>query len=140
MRVQILRQGAKLSPPRYKGGVGYDLHAWLDGEIVLQPSSRILVCTGVAIGLPDGHEGQIRPRSSLSQMGLVAELGTIDARYVGELKVVLHNRSSDAHEVCPGMRIAQLVVSPVKTPELEYVEELGGTERGGGGFGSSGRF
>lgn len=138
LKVKRVRPGAQLSPPRYPGDVGYDLHACLDGDVMLPAWGWILICTGVSVQLPDGYEGQVRPRSGLSQLGLVATLGTIDTHYRGEIKVVLRNLSGDAHELVPGMRVAQLVISPVRVPRVEYVEELGVSERGGKGFGSSG--
>ena len=136
--VKKLHPDAVLYPPRHAGDVGYDLAARLDESLIIQPGELRVIPTGIAVQIPEWHEGQVRPRSSMMREGLTAELGTIDAGYRGEVKVVLHNRGT-VKVVAPDMRIAQLVISPVVTPEIVEVEELGETSRGGGGFGSTGK-
>jgi dUTP pyrophosphatase len=146
LRVQLLRpELARL--PRYAsaGAAGLDLHAALDAPLQMLPGARAAVPTGLCIALPPGHEGQVRPRSGLAIAHGVTVLnapGTIDEDYRGEVKVLLVNLGSEPYEIAPGDRIAQLVVAPVTRVEVEQVEDdraLGATERGTGGFGSSGR-
>jgi len=135
------------------GDSGLDLHALLpDGPAYLQPGSRRLIRTGIAIELPEPHpillghgaalsgfEGQVRPRSGLAdKVGIQACLGTIDNGYRGEIMVNLFNLSFDSCKVNHGDRIAQLVICPVVYPTLVEVEELTPTERGEAGFGSTG--
>ena len=138
LRVKLLRPGAKFDAPRKPGDVGYDLSACIDGDVLIQAGETKVIGTGVAIRLPPGHEGQVRPRSGLARDGIVAELGTIDGDYVGEIGVILHNRSGSAYVVEHGHRIAQLVIAPVALPAVHFVGELGATVRGESGFGSSG--
>jgi dUTP pyrophosphatase len=119
---------------------GLDLRANIDRPVIILPHQVVLIPTGVAVELPEGYEGQIRPRSGLSKQGVLAAYGTIDSGYRGEIGVVLVNMSDlRPYKIEPYERIAQLVVAPVHIPEIEFVEELGGTERGAGGFGSTGR-
>jgi dUTP pyrophosphatase len=118
-----------------------DLAAALDGELVIEPGQRVAVSTGLAVAIPDGYEGQVRPRSGLAlRHGItVANApGTIDADYRGVLKVILVNIGSAAKTIAPGDRIAQLVVAPIVRAEVEEVASLPDTERGSGGFGSTG--
>ena len=127
--------------PRYMsdGAAGLDLAA--AEAVTLLPGRRALVATGLAVAVPAGFEGQVRPRSGLAARHGVTCLnspGTIDADFRGELKVVLVNHGDEPFAVTPGMRIAQLVVAPVVRAETVEVEELPPTERGGGGFGSTG--
>lgn len=123
---------------------GADLCAALsDGEsLVLAPGRRALVPCGFAMALPPGYEAQVRPRSGLAARHGVTVLnspGTIDADYRGEVKVILINLGEDDFVITRGERIAQLVVAPVTQPAFELVEELDETQRGTGGFGSTGR-
>jgi dUTP pyrophosphatase len=109
--------------------------------LIIPPGGRALVPTGFAIALPPGHEGQVRPRSGLAVKHGVTVLnapGTIDADYRGEMKVALINHGDAPFAVTRGMRIAQLVVAPVTAVALVEVAELDATERGDGGFGSTG--
>jgi len=138
-------RGLPLPVPATGGSVGLDLRAALEpGRVVtLGPGERVLVPTGLAVAIPVGFEGQIRPRSGLAfRHGLtVANApGTIDADYRGELKVALVNHGRDAFEIKRGHRVAQLVVCPVAQAVLCPVESLplSPTARGGGGFGSTG--
>ena len=145
VRVQRLPHGDGLPLPRYEtaGAAGLDLLAANpdDGAIVLQPLARALVPTGIALELPDAFEAQVRPRSGLAARHGVTVLnapGTVDADYRGEVQVLLVNFGAEPFAVTRGMRIAQLVIAPVTRVTLAEVERLGGTERAGGGFGSTG--
>ena len=122
---------------------GADLRAALkDGEtMTLEPGARALVLTGLAMALPSGYEAQIRPRSGLAYKHGVTVLntpGTIDADYRGEVKVLLINHGDKAFEINRGERIAQMVIAPITQPAFKVVDELSDTERGAGGFGSTG--
>ncbi|HLL54769.1 MAG TPA: dUTP diphosphatase [Myxococcaceae bacterium] len=121
---------------------GMDLRADLDGEVTLGPLERRAIPTGLALEIPPGYEGQVRPRSGLAlKHGLTClnTPGTIDADYRGEVQVVLVNLSNEAFTVRRGDRIAQLVVAEVRRAQLTEVAELAGSPRGEGGFGSTGR-
>ncbi len=141
--VQILPHGAGLELPAAAtaDAAGMDLRAAVDGPLVLQPLDRALVPTGLRMAIPQGYEGQVRPRSGLAwKHGLtVANApGTIDADYRGEVKVILVNLGREAFTVERGMRVAQLVIAPVTLAVLEPVPDLDTTDRSGGGFGSTG--
>src|SRR5262245_2334684 len=145
LRVARLRADAVL--PRYAtdGAAGLDLSAALDEPLVLAPGGRARVPTGLVIALPNGHEGQVRPRSGLAfKHGLTVlnAPGTIDEDYRGELAVLLVNLGAEPATIEPGDRIAQLVVAPVTRVQValrKSVRELGETERSEGGFGSTGK-
>ena len=129
--------------PGYKTGMaaGMDLSAHLGHALTLEPLERQLIPTGLRIALPEGLEGQIRPRSGLAYKKGLTVLnapGTIDADYRGEIKVLLVNFSKDPVTVEPGERIAQLVVARHERIEWEPWESLDETTRGTGGFGSTG--
>lgn len=120
---------------------GFDLSSAYPEEIVILPGERRLIGTGIALALPAGIEAQVRSRSGLAaKFGVIVlnSPGTIDADYRGEIKVILANLSSEPFSVSFGMRIAQLVISPVLLPELQVVFSLDTSERGDGGFGSTG--
>ena len=143
-RVLITRlpHGLDLPLPAYAtpGAAGMDLRA--AESLMLKPGARALVATGVAIALPEKHEAQIRPRSGLAVKHGVTVLnspGTIDWDYRGEIKVPLINHGSDDFEISRGDRIAQMVIARVEIAILEDVPNLDETQRGAGGFGSSGR-
>jgi dUTP pyrophosphatase len=144
-RLRVRRVGTRGPPlelPRYETGAAAGLDLRADEPFSLAPGERRLVPTGLAIELPPGHEGQVRPRSGLAVrhgIGLLNSPGTIDADYRGEVGVVLVNLGQAPVAFARGDRIAQLVVAPVARVEVELVEELGDTGRGGGGFGSTGR-
>ena len=124
------------------GSSGYDLHAAVEGDVVIDPGGRALIPTGFSIAVPDGFEAQIRPRSGLAlRHGIVLPNapGTIDSDYRGELKVILLNAGSEAISVRRGDRIAQLVIAPVVAADWREVEDLEATDRGAGGFGHTGR-
>jgi dUTP pyrophosphatase len=144
LRVYKMRADAVV--PRYKtsGAAGMDLAACLDTPLTLAPGRTARVPTGLQIALPAGHEGQVRPRSGLAARHGVTVLnapGTIDEDYRGEVQVLLVNHGDEAFTIQSGDRIAQLIVAPVTQVEIDSVEHeaaLGGTERGEGGFGSTG--
>lgn len=121
---------------------GMDLRACTEAPLVLEPLQRVLVPTGLSIALPAGYEAQVRPRSGLAAKHGITVLnapGTIDADYRGEIKVILVNLSREPFEICPGERIAQLVIAAHVQAEWEEVSVLDETERGAGGFGSTGK-
>jgi dUTP pyrophosphatase len=145
VRITRLPHGADLPLPSYQSAhaAGLDLIAAVpqDAPLTLAPGARALIPTGIAIALPDGHEGQVRPRSGLAAKHGLTVLnapGTIDADYRGELQVLLINLGSEAVDITRGMRIAQLVVAPVARAQLRELPALDQTERGKGGFGSTG--
>ena len=135
-------RGTPLDLPRYEtaGAAGLDLRA--DEPFSLAPGERRLVPTGLALEIPAGYEGQVRPRSGLAVrhgIALVNAPGTIDSDYRGEVQVVLVNLGQAPVAFDRGDRIAQLVVAPVTRVTLEVVDDLSSTDRGAGGFGSTGR-
>ena len=144
LRFTRLRPDA--ASPRYAsdGAAGLDLAAALDAPRTIHPGERAAIPTGIAVALPPGHEGQVRPRSGLAARHGVTVLnapGTIDEDYRGEVQVLLVNLGQDPHRIEPGDRIAQLIVSPVTRValvEAPSTAELGPTGRGAGGFGSTG--
>jgi dUTP pyrophosphatase len=142
--LRLMRLRATAVAPSYAtgGAAGLDLCAAIDDPVSLAPGASARVPTGFAIALPPGHEGQVRPRSGLAAKHGVTVLnapGTIDEDYRGELVVLLVNLGPEPHRIAPGDRIAQLVVAPVTKVALRLVEELDETQRGSGGFGSTGR-
>ena len=145
VRITRLPHGADLPLPEYQSALaaGLDLLAAVpaDAPIELAPGARALVPTGIAIALPPGFEGQVRPRSGLAARHGVTVLntpGTVDADYRGELQVILVNLGAGPFIVSRGMRIAQLVVAPVQRIKLVEVDALDTTVRAQGGFGSTG--
>ncbi|MBS8261641.1 dUTP diphosphatase [Roseibium polysiphoniae] len=143
LELKRLPHGADLPLPAYQSDLaaGLDLLAAVDEPLVLSPGKRALVPTGLAMALPAGFEGQVRPRSGLAAKNGVTVLntpGTIDADYRGEVKVILINLGDEPFTVERGARIAQLVVAPVLQADLIEVESLRETQRGAGGFGSTG--
>jgi len=124
------------------GSSGMDIRAFLTTPITMEPMERVLIPTGLFLGLPENWEAQIRPRSGLAiKQGLTClnTPGTIDADYRGELKVILINLSNEAQVISDGDRIAQMVFQIVEKVILEKVETLEATERGAGGFGHTGK-
>jgi dUTP pyrophosphatase len=143
VEVKVRRVGPGAELPAYQSvdAAGCDLTAALEAPMVLEPGRRALVPTGLAIALPPGTEGQVRPRSGLAMKHGVTVLnapGTIDADYRGEVKVLLVNLADEPFTIEPGSRIAQLVVAPVTRATFRWVEDLDPTDRGAGGFGSTG--
>ena len=142
LEVKRLRPDAALPRTMSAGAAGLDLAAALDAPVHLAPGERALVSTGLALAIPEGYEGQVRPRSGLAARQGVTCLnspGTIDADYRGELKVLLVNHGAEPVTIGHGDRIAQLVVAPVACAEVLEVTALRETPRGDGGFGSTGR-
>ena len=146
-RLAIVRlpHAAGLDLPAYEtdGAAGLDLRAAVpeDRPLILPPGRRAAVPTGLVLELPDGHEGQVRPRSGLALKHGITCLntpGTIDSDYRGEVKVLLVNLGDEEFAVTRGMRIAQLVVAPVTRVTVEEHETSSATARGAGGFGSTG--
>jgi dUTP pyrophosphatase len=138
-----LAHGADLPLPSYEspGAAGMDLRAAVDAPVVLAPGGRAAVPTGIAIALPEGFEGQVRPRSGFALREGVTALnspGTVDSDYRGEVKVILINHGTDAVTIRRGDRIAQLVVAAVARADWSEMESLDETGRGQGGFGSTG--
>jgi dUTP pyrophosphatase len=143
IRVRPVRAGGRDLLPAYRteGASGMDLKADVDGEVVIPPMGRALIPTGIAIAIPQGFEGQVRPRSGLAARHGVTCLnapGTIDSDYRGEIRVVLANLGSLPFAVRRGDRIAQLVFAQVVRASLRVVPELDPTPRGEGGFGHTG--
>jgi dUTP pyrophosphatase len=135
--------GAEVDLPSYAtpGSAGLDLQAALSEAVTIAPGQRRLIPTGLRLALPDGYEGQVRPRSGLALrhgITLVNSPGTIDADFRGEVGIVLINHGQEPVEITPGMRIAQLVVARVEQVQLRWVETLATTSRGEGGYGSTG--
>lgn len=145
VRVPCKRVGSVEVPlPAYQsaGAAGLDLCAAIDEDVVIESFQRKLIPTGLSIAIPLGYEGQVRPRSGLALRHGITVLnspGTIDADYRGEVKVLLVNLSDTPFRLSRGERIAQLVICPVELGELVLVDELDATERGAGGYGSTGR-
>ena len=142
MKVQIVNKSA-YEAPFYAtvNSAGMDLKANIDEPITLEPLQRAMVPTGLYIALPEGTEAQVRPRSGLAAKHGITVLntpGTIDADYRGEIKVILVNLSNESFTINPGERIAQMVVARYEQVEWDEVESLDATERGAGGFGSTG--
>ena len=141
--VTRLAHGAGLELPAYESAqaAGMDLLAAVEDDLVIAPGERALVPTGLAIALPPGFEAQVRPRSGLAlKQGItvVNTPGTIDADYRGEVGVILINHGDASFTVDRGMRIAQMVVMPVTQAVWNEVDALTDSERGAGGFGSTG--
>jgi len=142
--LQFKRLDPRAVLPAYQSAQasGLDLHAVLDREIKILSGEIVLVSCGFAMSIPAGWEAQVRPRSGLASrhgISIPNTPGTIDSDYRGEVKVPLINLGRGDFTVEPGMRIAQMVVAPVARVLVEEVQDLGDTDRGVGGFGSTGR-
>ncbi len=143
MKVKIVNK-SRFALPEYQTplSAGLDIRANLDESVTLQPLERAMIPTGLYVELPEGCEMQIRPRSGLAAKHGVTVLnspGTIDADYRGEIKVILVNLSNEPFTIEAGERIAQMIVARYEQIEWEAAEELSSTERGAGGFGSTGK-
>ena len=140
--VKIKKLHANAVVPEYKtsGAAGMDLCAVLDAPVQLAPGKPVLIPTGLSVELPHGYEAQVRSRSGLSLKGVCVanSPGTVDADYRGEVKVILVSLC-DNYIVQNGDRIAQMVIAAAPQATIEIVDELSATERGSGGFGSTGR-
>ena len=142
MKVKIVNK-SRHALPEYQTplSAGLDIRANLDESVTLRPLERAMIPTGLYVELPEGCEMQIRPRSGLAAKHGITVLnspGTIDADYRGEIKVILVNLSNEPFTIESGERIAQMIVARYEQIEWQPVEELGATERGAGGFGSTG--
>lgn len=121
---------------------GADLYACLEEAVTIGPGQSVFIPTGIALEVPKGYAGLVFARSSMGAKRDLApanKVGVIDSDYRGEIKVVLHNHGNQIRQVEPGERIAQFVIVPVLAPAFEEVEELTDTDRGAGGFGSTGK-
>lgn len=144
MKLQVKKLNPRAKLPTYGTALsaGADLYVCLDGPVTLQPGETKFLPTGLAIAVPAGYAGLVFARSGMaSKRGLAPanKVGVIDADYRGEVCVVLHNHGSAPQTVEDGDRVAQLLVVPVLAPALELTEELDETQRGSGGFGSTGQ-
>ena len=141
IRFLRLHQGAQLPAYQTEHAAGLDLHACIEAPVTLAPGDIAMIPCGFAMAIPHGFEAQVRPRSGLATkhgIGMPNSPGTVDSDYRGEMKVPLVNLGRAAFTVEHGMRIAQMVVAPVARATVRVVEDLDGTSRGGGGFGSTG--
>ena len=141
INVKKVRESAKLPTYGSQYAAGADLYACTEGEIEIAPHSTAMIPTGIALELPVGYAGFIYARSGLaSKRGLAPanKVGVVDCDYRGEVIVALHNHGESAQKIAAGERVAQLVVAPYITAHFEEVDELSSTERGAGGFGSTG--
>jgi dUTP pyrophosphatase len=133
--------GIKMPAYQTDSAAGMDLAAAIDADIILASGDRMTIPTGLAMAIPHGYEGQVRPRSGLAAKHGVTVAnapGTIDADYRGEIKVILINLGKDTVTISRAMRIAQLIIAPVSQASITLVDHLDETMRGTGGFGSTG--
>ncbi len=142
-KILIKRLSKKVPLPKYEtsGSSGMDLSANLDSAVEIKPGDSAIIPTGLSVSIPENFEIQIRPRSGLAAKQKISVLnspGTIDADYRGEIKVILINHGQKYFKVEQGIRIAQMVLCPIIKAEIREVNELEDTERGEGGFGSTG--
>tara|TARA_B100000963_G_C22633001_1_gene675987 strand:- start:2500 stop:2940 length:441 start_codon:yes stop_codon:yes gene_type:complete len=142
-KILIKRLSKKVSLPKYEtsGSSGMDLAANIENSLDIKPGETAIIPTGLALSIPNGFEVQIRPRSGLAAKKKISVLntpGTIDSDYRGEIKIILINLGKDIFKVETGLRIAQMVVCPVVKADLQEVDDLKITDRGTGGFGSTG--
>ena len=141
LKIKKLREEAVLPERKTPGSAGYDLCACIAGDFTIEPGELVILPTGLAAEIPEGCAGMIFTRSGLGvKHGIAVSngVGVIDSDYRGEIHVGLRNNSQIAYTISPGERIAQLIVMPVCLPEVVEIEELSETERGTGGFGSTG--
>lgn len=143
MKMQVKKLDPKAKMPTYGSALaaGADLYVCLEEPVTIQPGKTALLPTGISVAVPEGYAGMVFARSGLaSKQGLAPanKVGVIDADYRGPVMVAMHNHSQEPRTVNHGDRVAQLVIMPVLTPELEEVAELDETQRGAGGFGSTG--
>jgi len=143
IKIEIINRSAN-PLPKYetKQSAGVDLRADIEEEITLEPLERKLIGTGLFIALPPGFEAQVRPRSGMAYkhgLTVLNSPGTIDADYRGEIKVLMVNISNESYTVKPAERMAQMVISKHEQADWQQVEILNETQRGAGGFGSTGK-
>ena len=142
IRVVKLKESAMLPTYGSEEAAGADLYACLDAPVSVEPGESVWVPTGIALEVPKGCAGLIYARSSMGvKRGLTPanKVGVVDSDYRGEIKVVLYNQSKQTQKIEPGERIAQFVITPVLTPHYQEVDTLSSTDRGTGGFGSTGK-
>ena len=142
VKLKRLNEGAILPTYGSEFSAGADLYACIDSDIEIKPNQTVFIGTGLAMELPCGYVALVYARSGLAcKRGLAPanKVGVIDSDYRGEIKVAIHNHSTEAQTVCVGERIAQMVVTPYIKCDFTEVAELDTTERGEGGFGSTGR-
>ncbi|ABZ93991.1 dUTP diphosphatase [Leptospira biflexa serovar Patoc strain 'Patoc 1 (Ames)'] len=142
LQIQILKEGAVLPEYKTPGAAGMDLSACLSENLLLPKGEVVLVPTGLAMAIPEGYEGQIRPRSGFSTKHRIImpnSPGTIDSDYRGEILIPLLNLSGEDFVLKPGTRVAQLVIQAVSQLPIQVVTGLDATQRGTGGFGSTGK-
>ena len=142
VKIKKLSENAIIPTYGSKYSAGADLYACLDSEVEILPGETYVVKTGIAMEIPEGYAGLIYARSGLAtKRGLAPanKTGVVDSDYRGEIMVALYNHSKEAQSIAPGERIAQLVITPFLTADFTEAEELTDTERGSGGFGSTGR-
>lgn len=143
LRIKKLDHAKDLPLPSYAtpGSAGMDLRSASVEPVVISPGQRALVPTGLILEIPDGYEGQVRPRSGLALkhgISLVNSPGTVDSDYRGEVMVIMINLGDDHFMINYGDRIAQLVIAPVIQAQIVEIDEISESERGDGGFGSTG--
>ena len=141
VRVKRLTETARLPEYGSAGAAGADLRADLADTVTVAPGETVMIPTGLAVEVPEGYAAFVYARSGLAaKRGLAPanKVGVIDSDYRGEVKVALHNHGSEAQEIAPGDRVAQLVIAPVVFADFAEADELDGTVRGEGGFGSTG--
>ncbi len=141
VKITKLKENAILPAYQTEHAAGMDLHACLDTSVIVQPMERVNIPTGLSIELPPGYESQIRARSGMSikyGMTMVNGVGTIDGDYRGEYGVLMINLGSEPFVIEPDMRVAQLVIAKYEHVAWDQVDSLSQTERGSGGFGSTG--
>lgn len=142
VKIKKLSKNAIIPTYGSEYSAGADLYACLDSEVVIEAGETYVVKTGIAMEIPEGYAGLIYARSGLAtKCGLAPanKTGVVDSDYRGEIMVALYNHSKEAQSIAPGERIAQLVITPFLTADFMEAEELTDTQRGSGGFGSTGR-
>tara|TARA_Y100000996_G_scaffold405046_1_gene379770 strand:+ start:375 stop:812 length:438 start_codon:yes stop_codon:yes gene_type:complete len=143
VKILIKKLSKNVNLPKYEttGASGMDLSAFLTNDVVIRPGNKAVIPTGLAVSIPKGYEIQIRPRSGLAaknNLSILNTPGTIDSDYRGEIKIILINFGKENFIVKNKSRIAQMVLCPVSLGEIEEVDDLSNTDRGAGGFGSTG--
>ena len=144
VKILVKKSNPAIELPSYKtnGASGMDLMAWVDNPIILKPGTSCLVPTGISVAFPQEYEIQVRPRSGLAAKNNISVLntpGTIDSDYRGEIKIILFNHGNEDFIINNKDRIAQMVLTPIIKMQLEETNELPDTNRGEGGFGSTGK-
>lgn len=143
MKLQVKKLDPRAKLPTYgtASSAGADLYVCLDEPVTIEPGKTVFLPTGLSIAVPEGYAGLVYARSGLAcKKGLAPanKVGVIDADYRGPVMIALHNHGDEPQTIAPGERAAQLVITPVLMPQMEEVTELDETERGAGGFGSTG--